>query len=174
MSISYNSLTKYLFPGITWYRGSSTFRVKRNIVCFVIFRVARALLIKQPSIINDEDESGNSALHLSALNGHHKIIDLLIDYGASVDPRNSVMWTPLDCAAAKGHTNCIRQLLERDAPIDPMDLASITPLHLASKEGHSEVVKLLLEKGADLTMLDHTGKNALDMAVDQSHRYIGS
>ena len=126
----------------------------------------------KPAIINDEDESGNSALHLAALNGHPKIIDILIDYGASVDPRNSVLWTPLDCAAAKGNVESVLKLLERDSPIDPIDLAYTTPLHLASREGHEAVVKALLEQGADPLLLDHTGKNALDMAIENSHKYV--
>ena len=135
-------------------------------------RVVTALLLAKPAIINDEDESGNSALHLAALNGHPKIIDILIDYGASVDPRNSVLWTPLDCAAAKGNVESVLKLLERDSPIDPIDLAYTTPLHLASREGHEAVVKALLEQGADPLLLDHAGKNALDMAIENSHKYV--
>lgn len=135
-------------------------------------KVAMLLLNKKPSIINDEDESGNTALHLAALHGRPKLVDILIDFGASVDARNSVLWTPLDCAAAKGHTNVVLHLLDRDSPIDPIDLASTTPLHLASREGHDEVVEVLLQHGADLTLVDHTGRNALDMAVENSHRKV--
>lgn len=139
---------------------------------YVFHRVVTALLLAKPAIINDEDESGNSALHLAALNGHPKIIDILIDYGASVDPRNSVLWTPLDCAAAKGNVESVLKLLERDSPIDPIDLAYTTPLHLASREGHEAVVKALLEQGADPLLLDHAGKNALDMAIENTHKYV--
>lgn len=128
------------------------------------------MLEAKGSIINDEDESGNTALHLAALNGHPKIIGLLIDNGASVDPRNSLLWTPLDCAAAKGFDKCATILIERDAPVDPMDLANVTPLHLSSAEGHVEVVKVLLNGGADIILRDHTGRNALDMAIENSHK----
>jgi len=61
------------------------------------------LITQRPICINDEDESGNTPLHLAALHGHFKIINMLIDHGASVDPRNILQWTPLDCAAAKGY-----------------------------------------------------------------------
>ena len=133
-------------------------------------KVITTLLSKEPSIINDEDESGNTALHLAALNGHSKIIDILIDFGAGVDPRNNLMWTPLDCAATKGHNECVCRLLDRDAPIDPMDIAKTTPLHLACKEGHTDVVHTLLKNGADVTIVNHHGFNALNMAVENTHR----
>ncbi|XP_066929827.1 transient receptor potential cation channel subfamily A member 1 homolog isoform X2 [Clytia hemisphaerica] len=135
-------------------------------------KVAKILLANKPSIINDEDESGNTPLHLAALNGHFKIIDMLVDQGASVDPRNILQWTPLDCAAAKGFKKCVKVLLEYDAPIDPCDIARTTPLHLACQEGHDQVVSVLLKEGADITLCDHSGKNALDMAIEKSHKKV--
>ena len=135
-------------------------------------KVAVALLTKQASIINDQDESGNTALHLAALNGHVKLIELLIDWGGSVDAKNIMLCSPLDCAASNGHSDCCIRLLERDAPIDSLDLARTTPLHIASREGYVEAVQVLLDKGADVTIVDHEGKNALDMAVDNSHREV--
>lgn len=39
--------------------------------------------------------------------------------------RNSVLWTPLDCAAAKGWLKTVKCLLDADAPIDPMDKTKV-------------------------------------------------
>ena len=50
---------------------------------------------------------------------HCKYSEILLHY------RNSVLWTPLDCAAAKGWTKTVKVLLDADAPIDPMDKSKV-------------------------------------------------
>ena len=46
------------------------------------------ILIKQdPSIINDEDDCSNTPLHLAALHGHIKVVELLLNQGAAIDAR---------------------------------------------------------------------------------------
>lgn len=64
------------------------------------YNTCRRLLesVEGPNIINETDADGLSALHLAALNGHTKIINLLLQKGASVtryclictDPNQSV------------------------------------------------------------------------------------
>ncbi|XP_067049296.1 transient receptor potential cation channel subfamily A member 1 homolog isoform X2 [Acropora muricata] len=132
--------------------------------------VRKALVRKDPSVINDEDDKSNTPLHLAATKGHFKCCKALLENGADVDARNSTQWTPLDCAAAKGHANVAAVLLEFDSPVDPVDKIKTTPLHLAAEGGHPEVISLLLSKGADITLTDHKGKNCLDLAVDYGHK----
>ena len=83
--------------------------------------------------------------------------------------RNSILWTPLDCAASKGHDKIVRLLVHHEAEVDPTDKSKITPLHLASREGHLSVVVTLLQFGADLKAMDHRGFNALDLAIENGH-----
>ena len=46
------------------------------------------ILVKQdPSIINDEDDCSNTPLHLAALHGHIKVVELLLNQGAAIDAR---------------------------------------------------------------------------------------
>lgn len=42
---------------------------------------------KDPSILNDEDEASNTALHLAALEGQVKCVRELLEHGAEVDAR---------------------------------------------------------------------------------------
>ena len=52
------------------------------------------ILIKQdPSIMNDEDDCSNTPLHLAALNGHIRVVELLLNQGAAIDARYSIVLT---------------------------------------------------------------------------------
>ena len=63
----------------------------------------------------------------------------LLDAGSVIDARNSVLWTPLDCASAAGWLDTVTLLLENDAPVDAFDKTQTTPLHLACSKGHAPV-----------------------------------
>ena len=51
------------------------------------FRVTMILIKQDPSIINDEDDCSNTPLHLAALHGHIKVVELLLNQGAAIDAR---------------------------------------------------------------------------------------
>ena len=53
----------------------------------ILFRVVRVLVHKHPSTLTDEDENGNTPLHLAALHGKTEVADFLIDEGAEVEAR---------------------------------------------------------------------------------------
>ena len=58
-----------------------------NKITDVLRRTVVELLRKDPSIINDEDEASNTALHLAATEGHLKCCKELLERGAEVDAR---------------------------------------------------------------------------------------
>lgn len=39
------------------------------------------------NIVNDEDDASNSPLHLAALEGHVRVVEILLECGAAVDAR---------------------------------------------------------------------------------------
>jgi len=122
-------------------------------------------------LVGVEDENSNTALHLAAMEGHEKVVNLLITYQADVESRNIQQWTPLDCSASKGWTRCARILLEHDAPVDATDKSSITPLYLACQNNHPEMVKLLLDYDASLEIrCTSNGKNPLDIAIESESK----
>ena len=45
------------------------------------------LLRRDTSIVNDEDDASNTPLHLAALEGHSKVVQILLSSGAAVDAR---------------------------------------------------------------------------------------
>jgi ankyrin repeat protein len=98
------------------------------------------------------------------------LIDLLIDFGAAVEPRGSGNWTsPLMTALVFGFLGAAEALVRRGARVESIaeaaglgrldDVRRLLPtadpesrhfaLSLAAKEGHVEVVRLLLDAGED-------------------------
>ena len=47
----------------------------------------RELIKRDKTIVNDEDDGSNTALHLAAQYGHNKVAKLLLDLGADVSAR---------------------------------------------------------------------------------------
>lgn len=75
----------------------------------------RAILDKSPgssssTFVNSADDSGNTAVHMAAANGHVKTCRLLLSRGANHLP-NSSGNTPLHWAAANGHDEIVKLLL---------------------------------------------------------------
>ena len=55
--------------------------------CNIFYSIVRELIKRDGTIINDEDADSNTALHLAATNGHHRVIDALLERGAIIDAR---------------------------------------------------------------------------------------
>ncbi|GAB1607428.1 transient receptor potential cation channel subfamily A member 1 homolog [Argonauta hians] len=134
--------------------------------------VVRALVKAEKSVVKSEDEDSNTPLHIAAINGHDKVGEILIEFGADVSAVNNNLWTPLDCAAANGWTHMAQILLDSDSLVDPADKSKTTPLHLASRNGHQRMVQLLLERNASVSQRDSDGKNCLDLAIENNNSDI--
>uniref|UniRef100_A0A4X1SI59 Ankyrin repeat domain 55 n=1 Tax=Sus scrofa TaxID=9823 RepID=A0A4X1SI59_PIG len=106
-----------------------------------------------PSIINYDDESGKTCVHIAAAAGFSDIINELARVpecnlqALDVDDR-----TPLHWAAAAGKADCVQSLLELGMDSNLRDINESTPLAYALYCGHTACVKLLSQESrAELT-----------------------
>ncbi|XP_058536082.1 ankyrin repeat domain-containing protein 55 [Ochotona princeps] len=100
-----------------------------------------------PSIVNYDDESGKTCVHIAAAAGFSDIITELARVpechlqALDVDDR-----TPLHWAAAAGKAECVQSLLELGMDSNLRDINESTPLAYALYCGHTACVKLLSQE----------------------------
>jgi ankyrin repeat protein len=112
---------------------------------------ARAALSEDPSVAEDRDESGVSALMLSYY------------YGVPVaDAIRAARTTPLDVfeAATVGDVARLRELLDEDPElVRALSPDETTALHFAAFFAQPETARLLIERGADVHAVSPTFGN---------------
>ncbi len=118
-----------------------------------------------------------------------RLVDTLVDHGASVEPLGSGDWTsPLLTALAFGFRDAAEALVRRGARVDTLAataglgrvdearrlLSSATAedrhraLALAAQLGHPEVVRLLLDRGEDPNRYNPAGNHAHSTPLHQA------
>jgi ankyrin repeat protein len=115
---------------------------------------------------------GDTAISLSALEGHIECVKMLASVGAEINPENG--WTPLNYAAFNGHTDVAAFLIEQGARIDARAPNGMTSLMLAARNGHLPLVHLLLDHHADASLKTADGKTAFDIAAAANQRQVAA
>ena len=148
-------------PDVLYVRGAPD---RRSVLHWAVFNgnpaILRCLLpyYDNPNLF---DEDGLTPLHLAALYDEVGYMNLLLDYGADVDPvrrQNKSLFpetmrpSPLALAAMRGSANGVRLLLNQGA--DPNGLyprlMKGTPMVMACETpGNQRVMQILKDAGAD-------------------------
>ncbi|GFR73437.1 ankyrin repeat and sterile alpha motif domain-containing protein 1B [Elysia marginata] len=99
--------------------------------------------------VNCVDHSGDTPLHLAALNGFLVMIVSFRTHQKGGDPiiRNLEDKSPLDLAAQYDRMDIVTQLVTSHPELLAQRSVQNTPLHLASRLGHKAVVRYLLDSG---------------------------
>ena len=145
----------------------------------------RTLLAAGALVDPIENWRGQTPLMWAAAEGHGEAMKVLIEAGADVNARSSIIawerqrteeprdkWlppgglTPLLFSAREGRVTGVKVLLDHGADINIVDPDRHTSLILALSSGHFDVAALLIERGADVNMEDKVGQTALYAAVD--------
>ncbi|KAF5729559.1 ankyrin repeat-containing protein [Tripterygium wilfordii] len=130
--------------------------------------VKELLKYSSKECVSKKNRSCFDPLHIAAVQGHHAIVQVLLDH----DPGLSQTFgpskaTPLISAATRGHTTVVNELLSKDGRL--LDISRSNgknALHLAARQGHVDIVKALLDKDPQLARrTDNKGQTALHMAV---------
>ncbi|XP_042623048.1 protein TANC2 [Cyprinus carpio] len=105
------------------------------------------LLILGGANVNYHTEVLNNApvLCVHAHLGYVDMVNLLLEYGASVDSTSESGLNPLGYAAAAGHLGIVTTLCKRKAKLDHLDKHGQCALVHAALRGHLEVVKFLIQ-----------------------------
>jgi len=132
-------------------------------------------LIINGAHIDAVGEWKRTALHATASSGNGEIAKLLLDRGASMEPREErYLYTPLHIAAMKGNFSVAELLISRRADVNAKDSYGNTPLHNAvkghrdvwmsrriSRDAHLKITKLLLDKGSYVNSKNNTGNTPM-------------
>jgi len=125
-----------------------------------------SLLTSDPSLVSAKNDSGVSAVLMSAYSGRQEIRDLLVARGATLEIHD---------AAAVGNLERAKELVEGN----PVMAKAFSPdgfpvVALAAVFGHLAVARYLTEHGADLnaSATNGSGYNALTGAVASGHTEI--
>lgn len=118
--------------------------------------------------LQNADDFGYTPLLWAAIFGYSKIIELLLDHGATIEVRDLKGRTALSIAALDGHIRCVDILLQRGAAVDVHDddKKGYPPLTWAASRGHTKVVQLLPDKGACIEKCSRNGRRALSLAAE--------
>jgi len=117
------------------------------------------------------------------------LVEVLVDFGASVEPRGTKYWTsPLMTALAFGYFPAADALVRRGAKVETLpaaaglgrveqarqllpaadSLARHRALALASQHGHVEIVRMLLDAGEDPSRYNPDGNHAHSTPLHQA------
>ncbi|CAB1313274.1 unnamed protein product [Coregonus sp. 'balchen'] len=109
-------------------------------------KVSRLLMLGGANV-NYRTEVLNNApvLCVHAHLGYIDMVELLLEYGASVDQPSESLLTPLGYAASGGHMAIVTTLCLRRAKVDHLDKNSQCAVVHAALRGQMEVVKFLIQ-----------------------------
>lgn len=119
------------------------------------------VLWKLSDAIFTKDASLATSLHLACMIGSPEMVELLLDYGAKIDPVDKDFRTPLHIASSRGDINLIRILCTKGANINTRDSYSATPYLLSAVRPDPSTMSELEKHGADTTTTDVLGQNAI-------------
>ena len=125
----------------------------------------KALLAKDPALLNAKGHNEKAPLHWAAQGGHVKIVKYLLAKGAAIDELNIQKETPLVYAAEGGHLQLAELLIAKGAKVNIKTAMEASPLHYALWSGKTAMVKLLLKKGAEYKLSRGQGFTLLHEAA---------
>jgi len=81
--------------------------------------------------LDEQDNNGQTALHLAAEYGNNIFIDIILKKGGNPNLKDNNGQTPLHIAASNGYLSCLTLLLNGGADPSLTDNDGLLPLHLA-------------------------------------------
>lgn len=133
------------------------------------------LFIKYGLEVGSQNESCQNLLHLFVLKFVEEedadavdIVDILINFGISVNDIDDRGWTPLFYAISKRNIKLVSHLIKKEANVNHKNKAELTPLYISISHKDKDIVNLLVSNGADVNAELSEGRNILHFS-SESH-----
>ncbi|XP_055541281.1 ankyrin repeat domain-containing protein 27-like [Wyeomyia smithii] len=120
--------------------------------------------------LNATNGEGYTVLHIAAVHGNLDMINILLDFRASVTVRTKFGATALHLACRERRVTVVKLLLSRrcrEELVDLKDCRGETPLHYAVEQNQVRIVELLQRAKADKSLRNLAGKRPIDIARDR-------
>ncbi|MFV9874961.1 MAG: ankyrin repeat domain-containing protein [Rickettsiales endosymbiont of Dermacentor nuttalli] len=75
----------------------------------------------------------NTSIYYTAINGHTKVVDLLLQHGPDINQKNYSRRTALHIATGQENYIALRLLINKGADLNSQDTLEKTALHYASR-----------------------------------------
>ncbi|KAM5476153.1 hypothetical protein MauCBS54593_000838 [Microsporum audouinii] len=115
--------------------------------------------------LEDKDDLGMTKLQHAVQAGDLRLVESLIQSGASVNFRDENGQTPLHYAAERGFLECMEALVKHGADLHIVDNSGFSPFLWAVVAGQEGATMGLLSMGADSNSFSADGKSALAWAA---------
>ncbi|CAI7603436.1 unnamed protein product [Penicillium pancosmium] len=125
-----------------------------------------------PDIINARFGHYVNALQAASVQGHKRVVQILLHHGADVNAQGGIFNSALEAASIKGHKEVVQTLLDHGADVNAQGKFNSYALHAASSEGHDQVVRILLAHGADANAQGKFDSYALHAASSEGHGQV--
>ena len=129
-------------------------------------------LIKTGAKVNEQDEQGNTLLHLALDAKDINIIHKLLEAQADTDIKNRDERTPLHMAVSifedkrEDHIKLMEKFILASGNINIKNKYGYTPLHFAVNQGKTEIFKILLKvANLDINLKNNEGNTPLHLAI---------
>lgn len=144
-------------PNINIFEASTTGKTER----------VRALINKEPELVNSYSTDGFTPLHLASFFGHAETVKMLLERKAPVNAvaKNPTKVMPLHSALAGDENSIIEMLVNHGADVNAAQQAGYTPLHEAAQSGNLQAAILLLGHGARVNVKADSGKTPLGLTM---------
>ena len=131
----------------------------------------RTSIARDSVLANMADEIGMSPLHIAVINGHLRIVYILINAGAEVNATDRLKRpTPLHYAAFHSYPKIMLFLLSRQADHSMADSEGNQALHFATANGCYSTVDILLQHLANPDCLNQNWQTPLHLAAYAGRR----
>ncbi|KAI1735311.1 ankyrin repeat-containing domain protein [Xylaria scruposa] len=112
-------------------------------------------------------------LHYGVSIGDHRMVNFLLDHGASLDVQGNYGRVPLHIAFQNGDLNTIMALLNRGSQTDIRDFKGRTPMMYALKARNLPIIQVLLQQEVNLLHPDWLGRNELHFLAEMGTAAFG-